>query len=343
MPERHEFPRLPVPLVSERNGDQLHVRLPEGEAATFRTLMVPSLTRRVAEQVVDDAGRGSDARIFVSYGNASAEARNALRAAGISFAGQDGRVFVRAPGILVDRDVPAKRGGPAPRWAVDVDVDGSLRNPFAKRSSRVPRWLLLHHEESFALSELARAVDLNHAAVSRIVRTLEDAALVRDLSPAAGGRRRNVRLQRPRDLLDTWLPHWQRRRVRHRHWDVGARDVEEAVTLVNENVGEQVRWALGGLAGAALVRQAVEPADALVWIGANDVSPMANLLQPEPARGGRGLLRVAVAPDEWTLGLANRASGVPIADAAQLWLDCASEGERALEAADALAEVSGWT
>lgn len=107
----------------------------------------------------------------------SAEARDALRAAGISFAGDDGRVFVRAPGLFVEREgraVPRR----ANEWELGVEDDTAVRNPFAKRSSRIPRWLLLHHEESFSLSELARSVDLNPAAVSRVVRALEEAALV---------------------------------------------------------------------------------------------------------------------------------------------------------------------
>lgn len=90
-----------------------------------------------------------------------------------------------------------------------------MRNPFAKRSSRIPRWFLLHHEESFSLSELARLVDLNPAAVSRVVRALEEAALVGEATSDAVGRRhalpppdqaphggdRGLRAPRPMGLL----------------------------------------------------------------------------------------------------------------------------------------------
>ncbi len=62
-------------------------------------------------------------------------------------------------------------------------------------------------------------------------------------------------------------------------------------------------WGVGGVAGAAFLRRAVEPADVLVWVEPVAVTKLANDLQPEPARGGPGVVRVAVAPDPWTLGL----------------------------------------
>ncbi len=103
-------------------------------------------------------------------------------------------------------------------------------------------------------------------------------------------------------------------------------------------------WAIGGLAGAARVARAVEPADVLVWTTVERAGELARELAPEPASpGAPGALRVAVAPDPWTLKLARLIDGVPVADPVQLWLDTASQGERALEAADALAARAGWS
>ncbi len=342
MPTRHDVPKLPPPLVAETSDDALRVSLPDGASASFLLVFVPSLTRRAAEPILDRAKDASKKRIFVSYRQASADARDALRAAGISFAGQDGRVFVHAPGLFVERDaLPRLR--PDDQWQLGVEGETPVRNPFAKRSSRVPRWLLLNRTESFSLSDLARDIELNPAAVSRVVRGLEEAALVREQEGGASGRRRNVRLERPLALLEAWLPYWQRRRIRHRHWDIGARDVDEALRLLAEATGDRPDgWAVGGLAGAAMVRRAVEPADVLLWTTVDEAERLAKILQPEPARTSRGGLRVAVAPDPWTLGLSYQLNGLPVADSVQLWLDCASEGERALEAAEAVAQASSW-
>jgi DNA-binding MarR family transcriptional regulator len=343
MSDRHDTPDLPSPLLAEASGNQIRIALPDGPSATFRHLWVPTLTVRTVDEIVDSRSPETDQPIFVSYRRGSAEARNAMRDAGISFAGDDGRAFIRASGMLVDRDEPL-RPRPTDDWVLDTQEQTSSRNPFAKRSSRVPRWLLLRHRQSVSVAEIARAVELNPATVSRLVRGLEDAAFVREVDSHAGGRRRDVRLERPRALLDAWLPLWERRRVRQRLWDIGAHDAEDAIRrLADAARAGAGGWAIGGVAGAMTVRRAVEPSDVLVWIDENCVAPLADSLQPEPGRGGRGLVRIAVAPDRWTLGLARKVDTIPIADPVQLWLDCASEGERALEAADAVAEVASWS
>lgn len=341
MPNRHEIPDLPAPLVIEASDAELRVGLPEGPQVSFERHWLSSLTQRAVADLLSRTGREPLRNIFVSYQHGSAEAREALRAAGISFAGADGRVFVRAPGIWVERDELHASLSERSKGRT-----GDGRNPFAKRSSRVSRWLLLHQDESFSPSELAAAVDLNPAAVSRVVRGLEDEALVRAVKPVASGRRRPVRVERPLALLEAWLPLWQRRRIPSRHWNIGAHNADDALSLLREVARERVDgWAVGGLAGATTVRRAVEPADVLVWADPSAARLLEHDLQPEPdpVRGRRGAVRLRIVPDTWTLGLARRVAGMPIADPVQLWLDCASEGERALEAADAVAEESGWS
>jgi hypothetical protein len=54
-------------------------------------------------------------------------------------------------------------------------------------------------------------------------------------------------------------------------------------------------------------------------------------------------MEVALATDRWTLELSRVVDDLPIADPVQLWLDCASEGERALEVADAVAQIMSWS
>jgi hypothetical protein len=339
---RHDTQGLPSALVAEPVGDDLRISLPEGPSEIFHVIRVSSLTQRTAAEILDHVERDPQQRVLVSYRRSSAEARDALRAAGLSFTGEDGRAFVRAPGILVERDRPAA-SRPPKRWEAEATAGSAVRNPFAKRGSRIPRWLLLHPTESFSLSGLAAATDLNPAAASRVVRALEDAALVHSAKPSSNARRRSVQVKRPNDLLDSWLPVWQRRRIARSHWDIGARDVDEAMHLVRQAMEGRVGgWAIGGVAGAALVRRTVEPAGILVWTTPEEMSALEDALQPEPARGGRGAVHVAAAPDAWTLNLAVSIDGFPIADPVQLWLDCGSEGERALEAADAVAEAAGW-
>ena len=307
-----------------------------------------------AEPIVGDLARprADGLPVLVVYRRASADARAALRATGASYVGEDGRVLLQAPGLYVERD-DRLRPAADPAELLPVNDAARGRNPFATRGSRVARWLLLHHAHEFAVSELANAVDLSPPAVSRVLQALEDRALVFPADADHDARRHHVVLRDARRLLNAWAPHWERRRLRQRRWDIGARDAEEALASLAEAARSMAepRWMIGGLAGASHVARAVEPSDVLVWVDAEDLAPLAEALDPEPARMSRamrGTLRVMVAPDPWVLmlrspvGGRDEHSGLPVADSVQLWLDCVSEGERALEAAEAVAAAMSW-
>jgi hypothetical protein len=341
MSNRHDILHLlPPPLAADAVGNELRLSLPEGRSEHFLLVRVPSLTRKTAKEIVDRSQTGQARPCFISFDYSSPDGRAALRNAGISFAGEDGHVFVRAPGILVERELPTRASSRPPSR---VGSQSQTRNPFARRSSRVPRWLLLHPEEVVSPTAVAKAVDLNPAAVSRILHSLHDAAFL-DEGDSTPRQRRALRLARPRELLEAWLPLWQRRRVAQYSWDIGTRAVEGTIDALLEAAGEGGDWAVGGLAGAERLARAVEPADVLVWTTEERIDELARALAPEPVQpGAPGALRVAVAPDPWTLRLARRIERVPIADPVQLWLDTASRGERALEAADAVAARAGWS
>ncbi len=349
----HVFKEMgPQLRLVERGPDTVTVALEGGPTHRFRVIDVGTFTERIVGDLVPEARHGLPP-VLVTYRRASADARAALRAAGASYIGEDGRMLLQAPGMLVERDDRAiRRSQPTDLLPADEAMRG--RNPFATRGSRVARWLLLHPREGFSVSDLAHNVELSAPAVSRVLQGLEDRALVTAADVERDARRHHVSLQQPRRLLEAWAPHWARRRVRQRRWDIGARDAQDALAELRSaaGAGPQPRWRVGGLAGASFVRRAVEPADVLLWVDADDVGALAELLQPLPARAGnpaRGTLRVAVAPDPWILGLQARGGLIddPVAapwtaDPVQLWLDCVTEGERALEAADAVAEAAGW-
>ena len=203
--------------------------------------------------------------------------------------------------------------------------------------------MLIHPEQTFSPTALADVVGLDPAAVSRLLTALEDTAVVRPAgSHPRRGRQRRVRLTRPRALLEEWLPQWRRRRIQTWRWDVGASDAEEALGLLKA-VDDTRDWAVGGLIGAATGRRVVEPVAVSVWASQGAVEKLAAALDPIDASHPRGSIEVAVAPDAWTLRLARRLDGLPVVDPVQLWLDCASEGGRALTAADAVAESMGWS
>lgn len=333
------FPELPAPFSVETTGEEsLVVRVNGERGAEFRVLEITALTSETAERDAVPAARESQRPLIVVYDRSSPDARALLREAGVSYAGRDGRVLLQAPPLWVDRDRPR------PRAAAVWDATPAGRNPFAVRGSRVARWLLLHPREAFTISELAGHTELSVPAVSRVVQALDDLALVSRTTTPTDARTRAVQLRRPRDLLEAWLPIWQRRRLQRATWDIGARDAAAAIELLRSTLTHDPRLplAVGGVAGAATIRRVVEPTTVLVWVDGTQIAELRGRLAPEPAGTDRGALRVLAAPDPWTLELARDLDGLPVADPVQLWLDCSSGGERAIEAAEAVAEEMGW-
>jgi DNA-binding transcriptional ArsR family regulator len=316
------------------------IRAASGTQRTFHVAKVERLTRSWVQS--NRLAEHPDEGWLVLYGQASGDAREALRARAISYAGEgDGRLFLVGPGLHIERDdlVPHERDP----WHAQERDRG--RNPFSLAASRVPRWLLLHPDEEITIKALAGIAELSESAVSRTVGALDDDALVEVTAAREDARKRLVRVARPRGVLAAWARERERRRVRWVSWSIGARDADDAIEALAAvgNGHTEPRWMIGGLAGAAKVRRAVEPIDVAMWIRRDEIPRLAERLQPRiESRRGLGMLRLAVARDDWVFGLAQDFDGLAVADPVQLWLDCVTEGERALEAAEALADVMRW-
>jgi hypothetical protein len=103
-----------------------------------------------------------------------------------------------------------------------------------------------------------------------------------------------------------------------------------------------VPYAVGGVAGASFVRCAAEPIDVVVWIRRNDATLWAEALAGTPSTPAPGRVTMQLTRDPFVLSLASNCNGIQVADPVQLYLDCRSAGERALEAADAIQAAMGW-
>lgn len=302
----------------------------DGErVATFEIEREATMTTARAEELASaDAGQR-----LVVFERSSPQARELLRRRGFSYAAADGELFVHAPPVHVERPPCRRVPAPAPARAA----------PFAIRSSRLPRWLLLHADERPSFRELANAVELSEAMVSRTMHALADDGLVAIEADPADGRRRRVRLRDAQALLDAFERATLARRPRRVTWDVGARNAAEAIERLR-TASERLAlpYAVSGLAGAAFVRRVVEPAGVSVWISRDDLERWAEELVAVPSRPGPGRITAYVAPDPFVLSLATSYDDVLVADPVQLYLDCRRAGERALEAADAIRAEMSW-
>ena len=302
----------------------------DGErVATFGVEREATITSARAEELVS----ADPSHRLVVFEQSSPQARGLLRHRGLSYAAADGELFVHAPPVHVERPPRRRAATPAPAPTA----------PFAIRSSRVPRWLLLHTEERPSFRELAKAVELSEAMVSRTMRALADDGLVAVEVDPTDARRRKVRLRDAQTLLDAFERAAAARRPRRVTWDVGARDATEAIERLRTTAKRLARpYAVSGLAGAAFIRRVVEPADVSVWISRDDPERWAEELVAVPSRPGPGRIIAHIAPDPFVLSLATSYDDVRIADPVQLYLDCRRVGERALEAADAIRAEMNW-
>ncbi len=290
---------------------------------------VETLTFGRATELVE----GSAAGRLIAFERSSPKARDLLRRAGMSYAAADGELFVHAPPVHVER--PSRRRS--------VALQPQPTAAFALRASRIPRWLLLHAAERPTFRQLARTVELSEAMVSRTVHALADDALVGIELDPDDRRRRRVRLRDTQALLDAFERAVIARRPQRMTWDIGARDVPDGLKRLG-TAGKHLGlpYAVGGLAGAAYVRRAVEPAEVSVWIERADSERWADELVAVSSRTGPGRVTVHLAPDPFVLSLATSYDHVQVADPVQLYLDCRRAGERALEAADAIRVEMNW-
>jgi len=302
------------------------------QVATFAVRRLDVLSHGRAEALATEA-QTSVQPILVVFERSSPKARALLRERGLSYAADDGELFVFAPPIYVERPARRRAIEPSPQPAA----------PFATRASRVPRWLLLHADERPSFRDLAHELELSEAMVSRTVRALADDGLVAVDSDPADARRRLARLRDPAALLDAYERAVVGRRPRRVTWDVGAREAPAAIASLRE-AAEQLKrpYAISGVAGAAFVRRVVEPSDVTILLVRDDSDLWAEELMAAPARPGPGRITAQLAPDPFVLSLATRRDDVWVADPVQLYLDCRLAGERAIEAAEAIRAEMDW-
>ncbi len=271
---------------------------------------------------------------MIAFERSSPEARAYLRERRASYAAADGEVFLYEPPLYVERP---------PRRKV-VPLGPPPPAPFANRASRVPRWLLLHATDPpTSFRELAARLELSEAMVSRTMRALADDGLVAIGSDPADARLRLARLSEPALLLDAFERAVALRRPRRVTWEIGARNAADAIKTLQKTARKlSMPYAVGGLAGASFVCRVVEPVDVVAWIQRDDAGLWAKELAPITSRPAPGRVTMQLTRDPFVLSLASDRNGIQVADPVQLYLDCRSAGERALEAAHAIRVEMGW-
>jgi len=253
--------------------------------------------------------------------------RQQCEEAGVAWLDLSGNASIQAPGLRIvvsgQPNLFKRRGRPA--------------TPFAPKSARIARWLLMHPGEHFTQQQLARATNMDKGFTSRIIARLEqDHLVVRDERGA-------VFAPDPDRLLDAWAEDYDFTKHRILRGHVPARSGEELLhRLCDELVAKSVDHAATGLAAAWQMTRFAAFRIVTICL-CDDPAPvlLKSLSFREDERGAN--LWLVVPRDEGVFQGAGYHDGVRCVHPAQVYLDLKAHPERAAEAADHLrAELLRW-
>jgi hypothetical protein len=204
---------------------------------------------------------------------------------------------------------------------------GRPSSPFAPKSARISRALLLEPERWWRQRDLVAATQLNDGNVSRIVHRLDEAALLE----------RRDRELRPRDpdlLLDAWAQEYRFDRHDVIVGHVSGSGIEVARSLA-ENLGKrQIKHAFTGLPAAWAIDRFAQFRLTTVYV---DGDPRDVVEQLDIRRGSKGANVQILGPDDaGVLAGEQERDRLTCVSTVQIYLDLLSLPERAKEAAQHL-------
>jgi hypothetical protein len=295
----------------------------EGRAVTFVAECKLNPTRSTLEQVAAYAiGKQRPLLITVRLSESFvAECRER----GVSCLDLNGRVWIKAPGILIDRNIP----NPSIRYRL---AESDIRF-FSPKSTRLARALLSYPDRVWRQQDLAEITGLSQGLVSRLLNHAAREGWVE-------GRRGDWKLTRIAPLLDEWAraDDWLKRITLRQYSTLTADFPGLARTLAEKTVGDIAftQWFAANLrfpytqppVVSAYRREFPSPeeAEALNLREVND--------------GGK--LWLLVSRDTGVFQTVRRIEGFPVVCDAQIYLDLLQVGLRGPDQAKALREWAGF-
>jgi len=207
---------------------------------------------------------------------------------------------------------------------------GRPSSPFAPKSSRISRWLLMNPGRFVSQRELAATVEVGEGYTSRIVRRLEERELI-ERSDAG-----EIRARDPDLLLDAWAEDHDFQGNHFLRGHVAVRSGEELLQRIPEALPKaRHEYAATGLAAAWLLTHFAAFRTATFYVSS---LPSARALERIGFREGeRGSNLWWVVPrDDGVFQGTSEVEGLQCVHPVQVWLDLQAHPERAAEAADFL-------
>jgi len=164
--------------------------------------------------------------------------RALLKEMGIGYIDMAGNVYLRAPGVLIDREGKGNAFGYRPQGL----------NPYSDKASIILRVLMNEPGRNWKIREMARAGGINPGWTSRVVDSLVERGLIEF------NRQSGVVLLRGEDMLKEWADIYDWRRNRFYYYYCHALDFRGVLERVARlDLDEEGKVALGFQAGAYLV------------------------------------------------------------------------------------------
>ncbi len=314
----------PAKLTSPGRGARAEARIQSGNR-TFHVQWKPSgdaaavgLAVQRLQQLQEGPGRKALAVLAVPYMGEAGQ--RVCKEGGISWLDLAGNAQLEAPGLRIHI-----RGNPNP-----FKRRGRPSSPFAPKSSRISRWLLMHPGKFVAQRELAASTDMGEGFTSRIVRRLEEMELIERNEAGA------IRARDPDLLLDAWAEDHDFDGNHFLRGHVPVRSGEELLQKVPAGLWKKgQRCAATGLAGAWLLTGFAAFRTAAFYVSSFPDARALKRIGFEEGETGSNLRWVVPRDDGVFQGNAE-VQGLPCVHPVQVWLDLQGQQERAREAADFL-------
>lgn len=244
--------------------------------------------------------------------------RNLCKEGGISWVDLSGNADISAPNLRILIDGRPNR----------FKRPGRPSNPFAPKSSRIARWLLIHADKGMSQRELALNTDMDEGFTSRIISRLEEEGLVARKNDGS------IRVPDPNLLLDSWREAYDFKKHQILKGHIAERSSNEILykipTLLIKN---NMSHAATGLGAAWLYTR---------YTGFRTVTfylkslPSADLIKKlgfrEEPRGSN--VWIVIPQDEGVFQGSKQVRGIRCVHPVQAYLDLFGHPERAKEAAE---------
>ncbi len=207
---------------------------------------------------------------------------------------------------------------------------GRPSSPFAPKSSRIARWLLINAKKSMTQRELSFATNVDEGQTSRIISRLEDEDLIFRKNDGS------IVISNPDLLLDSWREKYDFKKNRIIKGHIAARSSNEILKKISDLLSDKdILHAATGLSGAWLYCKFANFRIVSFYIEEQLSKNLCKFLGFREEERGPNVWLV-VPKDEGVFHGSEIVEGINCAHPVQVYLDLFGHPERAMEAANDL-------